>query len=707
MKGIARAIGLIVIFLLLLSGCSYIEETSPEAQPDWLEVQPATLMEFTADELVSPVWVVKTSGGATWEVDTSQYAEQGSSLKITLPKGSAFEAQFRIYELPDYEFWDLSCQCFKWWFKIDSSAPVHFRENAIGLMNFRHDPYDSSWLCMDRYWAHSTDWIQFTATTSMGPQGWVPGEVDRIIVKVQNFDLPGQGGDPGTSDCVVWIDGLYAYPSYPELPVATFSLDDGYLSWQKFGAILDEYGYKGCFNVTTSGIFFDDEHKAMYKELIRGGHEIASHSHTHAVTEDNIWEELIKSRQIIQAEGLGSCRFFAKPGGASKWEGDMFDKIGKVYAGYRSTVDCSSGAFFPQDVINIGKGTDEDVRNFILDGVKQHHWIMLYGHAMQGDPHYPQSATDAITEERLRFICELLDELGVPVKTYSEVATEERFPDPDLGWLLETEEVVQEIGPCAPASNTSVHSAVNLADEQQVITTGITNPDVYRCVRIMSNRPASAPERARFSGTGLDDMTSGGAYTGDPSSWRYYHGTYWVEIDSEGTPDTFRWSFDQGRSWSDPIAISGEAQLLSDGITVTFVNTTGHTVGDAWAFEAAASVKIVGESWDGLERIETIYLTDDTGPIDGKVPFKSISEIYIPAEPDGGSGHSISIGYCDKLGLYHFIGSSSDVTQQTRKAAAASEYTQEPLGVIDAYYGTVDVSPIIDGDSFEFRYNAL
>lgn len=299
---------------------------------------------------------------------------------------------------------------------------------------------------------------------------------------------------------MVWIDGLYAYPCYPELPVATFSLDDGYLSWQKFGAILEEYGYKGCFNVVTSGEFFDDEHKAIYRELVRSGHEIASHSVTHAVTEDNIWEELIKSRWMIQAEGLGSCRFFAKPGGASKWKGDMFDKIGKVYAGYRSTTDCSSGAFFPQYHINIGTGTDEDIRNFIVNGVKQHNWIMLYGHAMLGDPYYYEPEIDAITEERLRFICELLDELGVPVKTYSEVATEERFPTPELAGLPKTGAVVQRIGPCNGASNTSAHTATNLTNKEQVITTGITNPDVYRCVRVMSNRPASAPTRAAFFG---------------------------------------------------------------------------------------------------------------------------------------------------------------------------------------------------------------
>ena len=31
--------------------------------------------------------------------------------------------------------------------------------------------------------------------------------------------------------------------------------------------------------------YFDEEHKAVYRELVEGGHEIGSHSLTHAVTE--------------------------------------------------------------------------------------------------------------------------------------------------------------------------------------------------------------------------------------------------------------------------------------------------------------------------------------------------------------------------------------------------------------------------------------
>lgn len=92
------------------------------------------------------------------------------------------------------------------------------------------------------------------------------------------------------------------------------------------------------------------------------------------------------------------------------------------------------------------------------------------------------------------------------------------------------------------------------------------------------NAAAEAIVAVTFTGSGLDDATSGGAYTGaGRTDWT-------VEIDATGTPDTFRWSDDGGQNWTDGVAITGAAQVLSDGATITFGATTGHTFGDAWTF---------------------------------------------------------------------------------------------------------------------------
>jgi len=85
-----------------------------------------------------------------------------------------------------------------------------------------------------------------------------------------------------------------------------------------------------------------------------------------------------------------------------------------------------------------------------------------------------------------------------------------------------------------------------------------------------------------FTGAGLNDMTNGGVYTGTEDK------NYVVEIDGTGTPDTFKWSDDGGETYTEGVAITGAAQALSNGITVTFQATTGHTLGDKWEFTALA-----------------------------------------------------------------------------------------------------------------------
>ena len=87
-----------------------------------------------------------------------------------------------------------------------------------------------------------------------------------------------------------------------------------------------------------------------------------------------------------------------------------------------------------------------------------------------------------------------------------------------------------------------------------------------------------------FTGSGTDDMSIGGFFTGGTTL------SYRIQIDAIGTPDTFTWSDDGGSTWdATGVAISGAAQALNNGVTITFATTTGHILGDRWDFVTQSS----------------------------------------------------------------------------------------------------------------------
>ena len=85
-----------------------------------------------------------------------------------------------------------------------------------------------------------------------------------------------------------------------------------------------------------------------------------------------------------------------------------------------------------------------------------------------------------------------------------------------------------------------------------------------------------------FQGSGLDDATFTGHYTGTTTGQTFY-----VKIDGTGTPDTFEWGYDSASPQASGVSITDSDQVLNYGISVDFVATTGHTVGDKWTGSAS------------------------------------------------------------------------------------------------------------------------
>ena len=127
-----------------------------------------------------------------------------------------------------------------------------------------------------------------------------------------------------------------------------------------------------------------------------------------------------------------------------------------------------------------------------------------------------------------------------------------------------------------------------------------------------------------FDGSGLDDMDSGGIYTDEDTS------IFKIIIDATGTPDTFKWRKDNA-AYTTGVAIIGGVITLSDGVTITFAATTGHTVNDSWEIVAEdlgvdAIQNDLGDTLT-IKDYSNYSLNDNTGHVNDD--FKDYRRIYV------------------------------------------------------------------------------
>ncbi|HEB27509.1 MAG TPA: hypothetical protein ENI05_07005 [Porticoccus sp.] len=90
---------------------------------------------------------------------------------------------------------------------------------------------------------------------------------------------------------------------------------------------------------------------------------------------------------------------------------------------------------------------------------------------------------------------------------------------------------------------------------------------------------AAAVQAVQFTGSGLDDATSGGTFAGLRSH------LYRVTVSLAAGTDKFDWTRD-GVTQATDVAMTGGGQTLDNGVTITFSATTGHTLAEYWEFEA-------------------------------------------------------------------------------------------------------------------------
>lgn len=147
---------------------------------------------------------------------------------------------------------------------------------------------------------------------------------------------------------------------------------------------------------------------------------------------------------------------------------------------------------------------------------------------------------------------------------------------------------------------------------------------------IVGQRLAAFIEGATIEGAGLNDLTSGGTFTGLAGRKMV------IQIDGTGTPDTFKWSKDGGKSWdAETVAITGAAQILIEGIAVTFTATTGHTSGVKWYFTAYAEPSVA-------QKIPTVLFSD----VEAAEYFGYGSQVHLMAKATIKANPYVSLSAC-------------------------------------------------------------
>ncbi|WZE63594.1 virion structural protein [Maribacter phage Panino] len=98
-------------------------------------------------------------------------------------------------------------------------------------------------------------------------------------------------------------------------------------------------------------------------------------------------------------------------------------------------------------------------------------------------------------------------------------------------------------------------------------------------------------ESIYYDGVGLNDLSDNNNYTGTDDI------RFEIQIDGTGSPNTFQWrtvnvSTDTTSAYTTGVSITGAAQILANGLQITFTNTTGHTLNDTWTISCKAGVRL-------------------------------------------------------------------------------------------------------------------
>ena len=181
------------------------------------------------------------------------------------------------------------------------------------------------------------------------------------------------------------------------------------------GPIFDKYGYHASFGIITAPLSKFPDYVPGYKSLLSKGHELCSHSNTHArligITEAAMRDELsISKDKIIEIFGV-IPKTFIHPGNGRDVNMDFF---GDYYL-YSRINNINQD---PENFIANMSTEDDLIRlNYIYSlNVEKENWVTLAGHGVDGGSYEP-----ILSKDLDDFLYSIKDQ-SVWVDIYSNVA---------------------------------------------------------------------------------------------------------------------------------------------------------------------------------------------------------------------------------------------------------------------------------------------
>ena len=215
----------------------------------------------------------------------------------------------------------------------------------------------------------------------------------------------------------------------------------------------------------------------------------------------------------------------------------------------------------------------------------------------------------------------------------------------------------------------------------------------------------------RTSGTGVQDVLIGGIYTGSVAK------IYRFKIASMGTPDAFQYktSTDGGATFTQHelgqhYLMTGARQPLTDGLTIYFANTTGHTANDEWEFSTAMP-QLVEPAIQTAGTLETLAaaINTKTTLLNGAVAASTSGTTGFTITVDGSHGIVVNDVIAVEDEQMFVTGVSTNDLTVTRgynsTAAPAHVDNSSAVGLVTASHRQVFVVKIMAGSSGKFVYS--